>query len=250
MSTWQDLSRELDAWGEAGRTATFWWRDDDATAVTPALEHLIALQHKHAAPLALAVIPARAQPALAERLAPESQIAIFQHGWAHENHAPVGAPKAELGPDRPVAYMLGELARGQLVLEKLFGALPDVLVPPHNRIAPALAAALPQAGYAGLSTYHPRKRRLPGLIEINTHIDIMDWTTRAFLGTGPALELAVAHLRARRAGTVDPDEPTGLLTHHLAHDEAAWAFADGFLTAVRGHSAASFCDARALFEPR
>ena len=29
---WPDLTAELDRWGEAGRTATLWWRDDDATA--------------------------------------------------------------------------------------------------------------------------------------------------------------------------------------------------------------------------
>lgn len=250
MSTWQDLSRELDAWRDADRTATFWWRDDDATRVTPALELLIELQRKHQAPLALAVIPARAEPALAERVGAIPQIAIFQHGWAHENHAPVGAAKAELGPHRPVAYMLGELARGQLVLDRLFGRMPDVLVPPHNRIAPALATALPSAGYVGLSTYNPRKREIPGLTEVNTHIDIMDWATRAFVGTGPALALAVGHLRARRTGAVDPAEPTGLLTHHLAHDDAAWTFADAFLAAVRAHPAAALIDARKLFDSR
>ncbi len=26
------LRRELDAWAEAGRTATLWWRDDDTSA--------------------------------------------------------------------------------------------------------------------------------------------------------------------------------------------------------------------------
>jgi hypothetical protein len=31
-------------------------------------------------------------------------------------------------------------------------------------------------------------------------------------------------LAARREGGVDPDEPTGLLTHHLAHDEPGWVF--------------------------
>jgi hypothetical protein len=33
--------------------------------------------------------------------------------------------------------------------------------------------------------------------------------------------------RRRRAG--DFDAPIGLLTHHLAHDEAAWAFLEWFL---------------------
>lgn len=247
MSTWPDLNEELDRWRESGRTATFWWRDDDAVAPTPALDRLLDLQSKHQAPVTIAVIPARAESGLAKRLA-GTEVTVVQHGWAHANHAPVGASKAELGPHRPAALMMGELARGQLVLDALFeGGWTRALVPPHNRIARELSAALPEAGYVGLSTYNPRKAAPPGLVQINAHVDIMNWTTRAFGGIDAALGLALAHLRARRTGAADPDEPTGLLTHHLAHDDDAWAFTDAFLAAVSGHPGARFVDAGALF---
>lgn len=247
MSTWQDLTHELDQWREAGRQATFWWRDDDATAPSAALDRLLALRHKHNAALMLAVIPARAQPSLAQRLAAEPAVAVVQHGWAHVNHAPVGAAKAELGPHRPTALIVGELARGQMALDALFGDWLRVLVPPHNRIAPAIAAALPAAGYAGLSTYNARRRTPAPLTQVNSHVDIMNWVSRAFGGSAEALGLTLRHLQARRAGSADPDEPTGLLTHHLAHDEAAWSFTDAFLAAVAAHPAARLIDARTLF---
>lgn len=249
MSTWADLTEELDQWHAAGRVATFWWRDDDATAPSSALDRLLSLQQKHLAPLMIAVIPARAEPDLARRLTGIAGLSIVQHGWAHANHAPVGASKAELGADRPAALVLGELARGQIVLDRLFGAWLRLLVPPHNRIARPLAEALPAAGYIGLSTYNPRRRAIAGLMQVNTHVDIMNWVTRAFGGEAPALALALAHLRARRAGTADPEEPTGLLTHHLAHDEGAWAFTDRFLAAVAGHPAARLVDLRTLSRP-
>jgi hypothetical protein len=249
LSTWQDLAGELDRWREAGRQATFWWRDDDATAPTPALDRLLDMQRKHDAALMLAVIPARAEAALARQLAAVRKVAVAQHGWAHSNHAPVGRAKAELGADRPAALVLGELARGQMVLDALFGGWLRVLVPPHNRIAPALAATLPAAGYAGLSTYNPRRAAPAGLAQVNSHVDIMNWTTRAFGGEAEALGLTIRHLRARRAGDADPDEPTGLLTHHLAHDAAAWAFTDAFLAAVAAHPAARLVDPRTLFGP-
>ena len=35
---WAVLGDELARWREAGRSATFWWRDDDAVQRTPALE--------------------------------------------------------------------------------------------------------------------------------------------------------------------------------------------------------------------
>jgi hypothetical protein len=249
MTSWADLTAELDRWADTGRNATFWWRDDDASAPSAALDRLLALQRAHEAPLTIAVIPARAVPTLAQRLTGMAGITVAQHGWAHVNHAPVGASKAELGADRPIALVLGELARGQIVLDGLFGDWLRLLVPPHNRIAPALASALPGAGYVGLSTYNPRRGPIPLLTQVNTHVDIMNWTTRAFGGEGPALELAIRHLRARRIGGADADEPTGLLTHHLAHDEAAWDFTDRFLAAVRSHRTARLIDIRDLCPP-
>lgn len=248
--SWGELTRELDAWHAAGRAAEFWWRDDDAAEPTPELDQLIALQRQHQVPLLLAVIPARARPQLAGRLRGEAGIAVAQHGWAHRNHARVGRPKAELGSERPPAYVLGELARGALALDSTLGTgWLRVLVPPHNRVAPAVAAGLAQAGYVGLSTDKARRATPPGLCQVNTHVDIMDWTTRGFLGEAPALTLTVAHLRDKREGRADGAEPTGLLTHHLAHDAAAWRFADAFLGAVRAHPAARWHDPRTLFRP-
>lgn len=252
MTGWPDLTRELDAWSAGGRTAQFWWRDDDAVAVTPALERLVALQRSTGVPLALAVIPEPASPGLNDRLAPERGIAVVQHGWAHLNHAQPGRPKAELGPDRPPSFVLGELVRGQARLDQLFGnRWLRVVVPPHNRIAAAVASGLGQAGYIGLSADKPRHGSPAGIVQINTHIDIMDWAvTRAFRGDGPCLEQAIAHLAAKRAGRADPTEPTGLLTHHLAHDEAAWRFAAQFIAATTSHPAVEWCDPSALFRPK
>src|SRR5262249_47380278 len=145
---------------------------------SPALERLLALADGRAAPVALAVIPAEARGALAERLMRAPAASVVQHGFAHRNHAAPGRPKSELGAERAAGFMLGELARGALALDRLLGtAWLRVLVPPHNRIAKALAAALPQAGYVGVSTFGRKTRNVPGLAWINTHIDIMNWTT-------------------------------------------------------------------------
>src|SRR5215470_6504094 len=87
VTDWSDFTAELDRWAAAGLPATFWWRDDDAVDVSPALERLLDLSRDRAAPLALAVIPATARPALAVRLAPEVAATVMQHGFAHRNHA-------------------------------------------------------------------------------------------------------------------------------------------------------------------
>ena len=242
---WPDLNATLDAFAAAGKTADIWWRDDDATHPSAALDRLLGLAP--AIPLALAVIPARAVPELAARVAQARNVRVCQHGWNHWNHAPLGAPKSELGPERPTAYVVGELARGHMALRALFPNMLAMLVPPHNRIAPAVAAGLIGAGLAGLSTFNARKKIPHGIVQINTHVDLMAWTARRFAGDAVCLGALVGHLRAKLEGRVDQDEPTGILTHHLAHDEDAWRFLQRIFAALGAHRAVRFADPVEIF---
>ncbi len=252
MTSWRNLSEELDAWAAAGRRATLWWRDDDAVEPSPELARLLALARARDLPLALAVIPARASEALAEWLkADPARPALLQHGYAHQNHARDGEKKEELGAQRPVHVVLEELARGWGRMTALFGETwAPILVPPHNRIAEAVVQGLAELGFRGLSTIGPRAavEPTPGLVQVNTHLDIMHWPPpRGFLGKAESLEILVAQLRARRLGAADAAEPTGLLTHQPAHDEPAWAFLETLLDRLAGHPAARFVDAREAF---
>jgi hypothetical protein len=225
VSTWQALDEEAARWQEAGRTAQLWWRDDDAAGSGPALDRLLGLHRQTDTPLSLAVVPAHATPALADRLAAEPGVDLLQHGYAHLNHAAPDEKKAELGPHRPAMIVLGELGTGWLALERLFGGRAlSVMVPPWNRIAAALVPTLPEIGFSGLSTFGPRRRPRPvrGLLQINTHVDLIDWKSgRGFAGEAAVLGALVAALAHAR--TVS-DEPVGLLSHHLAMDGGAWDF--------------------------
>ncbi len=249
---WDALGRELDAWAKAGRTATFWWRDDDAIAYTPALERLLRVAANHHVPVALAVIPKRADPALFSELAKHRRVRVLQHGYDHANHAPEGVKKIELGPHRPRAAVLAELAEGRAKLKKIAGRLLlDVMVPPWNRIHARIAAGLPALGFTGLSSDKPRKalRDSAGLVRANSHVDAIEWVGRRFAGEAMVLGAVVRHLSARRRGKADADEPTGFLTHHLAQDEDGWRFIDRFLAATGRHPAARWLDAARIFRP-
>ena len=228
---WADLVDELDRWGEAGRVAELWWRDDDAAAATPQLSRLMQLAA--GVPLAVAAIPAMARPDLAEALLASPEVVVLQHGWRHVNRAFAGK-KSEYSAARPVSQVVAELGAGQARLRSLFGrrALP-VLVPPWNRIADALLPALPAAGIAVLSATPPRCPTAlpPGLARLDVHVDLVDWHgDRGFVGARRALAGMLDHLRARRNGA---DGPIGILTHHLIQDEPATAFL-GQLTALVG----------------
>lgn len=251
MASWRDLSDELDRWAASGRRATLWWRDDDAAHATPALDRLLALRQSIAIPLALAAMPALIDDLAAKAIVDDPGATVLQHGYAHHNHAIAGERKAELAASRDPDVVMDELIRGRQRLDALFGdrATP-VLVPPWNRIADGLMPRLGDAGYRGLSTYGPRPRRrpAPGVVLVNSHIDLIDWRGhRGFVGDDNALSLAVAHLTARRLDNIEDDEPTGLLSHHLAHDEACWGFIAALGAATRAHPAADWLDARTIF---
>jgi len=256
MTGWDTLARELNAWGEAGEVATLWWRDDDAVADTPALRRLLTLAaapgpHAAPTPLNLAVIPLAAQPTLSVLLAEAANVTVLQHGYAHANHAPAGAKKAEFPRGRPVPDMLAELRAGRARLRDLFGAtaLP-VFVPPWNRIDPTLVERLPDVDITGLSIYGPRAMAPtpPPIVYVNAHVDLVDWHGgRGFVGAEPALKLAVDHLASRRQNRVDHDEATGLLTHHLVHDDAAWDFIGSFVRVIDAHGAARWLSGPDLF---
>ncbi|TDE39069.1 polysaccharide deacetylase family protein [Antarcticimicrobium sediminis] len=234
---WSPLDRELDRWQQAGLTLPLWWRDDDATAPSQALGELAALAEAVDLPVHLAVIPANAEPALAEAIKADPRLIPVVHGWAHQNHAPEGAKKAEFGAHRPLPVLAKEARDGRARLQALFGpALRPMFVPPWNRIAPELLPALPGLGYAMISTFTPRKSALaaPGLVQVNTHLDPINWHGSRSLADPQALiaQLA-AQLGDRREGHTDKSEPYGLLTHHLAHDAAIWDFTRALLTRLR-----------------
>jgi len=247
---WRHLRAELDRWSAAGRTATLWWRDDDAVSDTPALARLRTLADDAGAPVGIAAVPERADASLAAAVAAWPGAAALQHGWAHRDHAAAGEKKVELGGARDAGVVLAELADGARRMRGLFGpsALP-VLVPPWNRIAPEVVVRLPEMGVRGLSVHGPRAAReaAPGLRAVNVHADAVDWRARRPL---PAADLAgrvAAHLAARRTGAADPDEPTGLLTHHLVHDEDAWDTLARLLRRGLTHPAVRWLHPREIF---
>lgn len=232
MTAWDQLAVELDAWAAAGQVAEFWWRDDDATDVTPEFDRLLALRADLDLPLALAVIPANARPALAAALKGHSDIDILQHGYAHITHRPPHEKKAELGADRELWDIARELSDGRGRMFELFDSdWLEVMVPPWNRIDTPVAGLLPGLGFHGLTTFNARAvSEDPGALTIvNAHVDLVDWAgSRGYAGDDAVLGAAVNHLEAKRTGGADPAEATGILTHHLAHDEACWAFIEKF----------------------
>jgi peptidoglycan/xylan/chitin deacetylase (PgdA/CDA1 family) len=211
----RSLRGEIARRADIGKPLRLWLRDDDAIEPTAALDRLLALTAKHRVPVLFAVIPALTGEALSRRLADEGHVSVAVHGWSHQNHASSGEKNQELGIHRPSEQVLAELRAGLKILSTLHaGRFVPMLVPPWNRIAPAVVAGLPDLGFAALSVFGPEK---PAPLKVlNTHVDIIDW--RGTRGGRPVAEV-IANLigvSQSHAG------PIGVLTHHLVHDSAAW----------------------------
>lgn len=286
---WSAVEREFDAWEAEGLELPVWWRDDDAIAPTAALERLLGRARAAQAPLAIASIPSTATEALADRLAREYRVSVLVHGWAHANHAPADEKKAEFGAHRPLETMIDEARRGLERIEALFGAKTvRCFTPPWNRISPELVAALGGLGYDMLSTFRsrPAPDAAPGLAQVNTHVDPIDFKGTPSLKDPALLTRRIAEaLRHRRmsasgrslagrivaaasagaagqglkrtakrvldaangADLADNAEPFGLLTHHLVHDAAIWRFVDDWLALLeRRRAVVRWVDLRTL----
>ena len=225
------LAAELRRWRRAGRRATLWWRDDDARGASRELLRLLALSDARQTPLTLAVIPDAGLPLLEPELAARPWVTVIQHGVDHQNRRQ-GSAAGEFPPDWTGEAIAEGIALGWSRLQALPGAR-RVFTPPWNDVHPALPGVLRAAGYLGLSAWGEVAAGATAL-RTDAHIDLMRWKKGVrFRGRERMLAaLAVALADRRRTGRWDA--PIGLLTHHLDHDEAAWAFLAEFLAWTAG----------------
>lgn len=231
---WTPLDKELSLWKAEALRLPLWWRDDDAIEPTEPLHRLSDLSAILGLPVHLAVIPAAATSELAEFLQSQPQMIPVVHGWQHRNLAAEGQKKCEFPEDRPIDQALLEMETGLSKLQELLGpSLQPIFVPPWNRLAPQFLPWMAGIGYHAVSTFTPRKSsRASGALEqINTHLDPIDWKgSRCLVAPEELIHQVAEQLRARRVGEADNQEPYGILTHHLVHDESIWDFTEALLT--------------------
>lgn len=250
--TWTDLQLELDQWTAAGKTATFWWRDDDVVEETIQLHRLDALSREMNIPVSVAVIPAQLQKTLPRYLSSRDNFVALQHGYSHTNYAAAEAKKIELGGNRSTDEIHADLSLGREQLVKVLGGqFIPVLVPPWNRIESRIHPGLSEVGFSGFSAMWARKSILltNGLLQVNTHLDPVNWRQdRGFIGDANALEQLLTQLSSCRLTGDDLTEPTGILTHHLVQTDEVWSFCRTLFEILNRHSAVHWISAREIWQ--
>lgn len=222
------LGAELDLWSRAGHAPVIWWRDDDARAPTEALERLLELSRRHAAPLTLAAIAGPELPRLVRRVSEDPHIEIAVHGFTHVNRQPEGAGFGEV-IDSDTVQAVRERLEATIWAFHEAGAAPTLFVPPWNNLSRQLLAALPGSALSAVSAFDQAMDETDAVARIDAHLDILRWKGGArFRGRWKFL-MRMRRLLARRRTTGAWDEPIGLLTHHLDHDHQTWRFLETFL---------------------
>ncbi|MDH7802901.1 MULTISPECIES: polysaccharide deacetylase family protein [unclassified Rhizobium] len=230
----EKLVAALDECGRRGVTADLWLRDDDAVEPTPALDTLLDLCSRFSAPVTLAVIPEMTTDKLAQHLDAADIAQIAVHGWSHTNYAGENEKKQELGSHRDLSVVLDELQSGLEKLHDLHGKrFVPMLVPPWNRIDANIVKGLADLGYRALSVFGPEKNTVPPCL--NTHVDVIDWHGSR---GGRDDDVLFAETAARVLRVAEDGGATGILTHHLVHDENVWRFLRQLFEVTSNHPAA------------
>ncbi len=221
------IDGETKTWAQAGHAPLLWWRDDDARRPSAGLDRLLRLSHAYQVPLALAVIPDVDLTDLAGVIADRPLVRAIQHGCDHVDRNIGGGFSAEFNPLCPESDVAAAVSAAWRRLAKATNAAP-IYAPPWNVLTPNLRRALAATPIRAVSLYGALAGAQDGLIELNTHVDIMRWRPARFRGTAPILSRIWRQLRARRKDG-RWGEPIGLLTHHKNLDAPAWTFLEAFL---------------------
>src|SRR6185503_18542323 len=219
------LEHEFAIWRRAWKSPVLWWRDDDCREPTWKLDRLLYLST--GLPITLAVIPDGNLNALGARLEKAKGVSIAQHGVDHANKLPEPGPRSEFPSDMTQDQINASLAAGRARLTAA-GLAPRLFVPPWNEADDRLKKAILAAGYStySIGIYGQAGQ---GLSHIGAQVDVLRWKGEPrFRGQRRIFAALRTELEQRRASGRF-EEPIGLLTHHLVHDESTWAFLDWFL---------------------
>lgn len=225
----------------------FWWRDDDAGAISPALERLLSLSREFGAPVNLAVIPGRLDSSLVEALRGRANVDVLVHGFAHKNQAGEGEPKCEFPLTRPMEDMRADLVHALSRLREAFpkNTIP-VFVPPWNRLPPELMPVLKECGYVGFSTASslapgPLMRK-DGLKQSDGHFSLVSYKSGKQLAD--MMEITKRLAKQIRAGS---NGPFCIVTHHRDHNDAIWEGCEQLFRFLGNHKNARILPAREVF---
>ncbi len=210
------------------------FRDDDITTLNEPLRRMLVLFLEYRAPVHLAVIPAKVEPAVAVALRVLKSknpglLEFGQHGFAHKNY---GTPPllAEFGVMRSYEEQSRDMAAGKAIMETLFaGDFSPVFTPPFHEYDAATLRCVDELGFRVFSKGYerPYPRELYRFREISMNLDPVE-SYFPYIAYKPESQLI-----AELIGKAQKDQYLGLLLHHDFLTEPQFSFLEFFLKTLR-----------------
>lgn len=153
---------------------TLFFRNDDLGWMPQQFERLMGLFRKHQLVLCTAAIPLYCTDSYQKGAFAKDRglLEIHSHGFSHLDHQNQGK-KAEFGDQRDVDSVRQELQKSLTLTKDLFGDLYfEAFTPPWNRIEDRFIPILKEAGFKVLSRDGDKMADVPGLLELNIHVDV------------------------------------------------------------------------------
>ena len=252
MDEFAALRKELELWECTGVGCQLWWRDDDLTTVTPQLLRMQEVSERNNVPALLAVIPGQATSTLGNDTAHMGSFDFAQHGWLHQNHEANSRAKSEFGIGRSIDASVEDMRRGSRQMVELFGKrYINVFVPPWNHLSTELPPYMETLDYLGLSRHVDQEKILmpPSIVDVNTHIDILQWATRPSLQKPDVIIAQLAQLLCQQREGRAVESPIGILSHHRVMADDSWQFLDELFSFTGRYHCVNWIRPSELFRP-
>lgn len=137
----------------------FFHRVDDVGPEDEAVHGVLALLQQRGEPAIAAVIPGHLRQGTVRAMRKLPDVAVFQHGFEHVNHARPGEWNDEFPASLGAGRIEEDLSRGRAMLEDRIGVSVKGYVPPWNRTSGLAHAAMGRLGFeviSGNRRYRPR----------------------------------------------------------------------------------------------
>ncbi|MDG0816282.1 DUF2334 domain-containing protein [Bdellovibrio svalbardensis] len=153
---------------------SLFFRNDDLGWMPQQFERLMNLFRKHEIVLCTAAIPLYCHDSYKKGAFSQDKglLEIHSHGYSHLDHQTQGK-KAEFGSQRTLEGVSHDLQKSLQITRDLFPDLYfEAFTPPWNRIDDDFIPVLKESGFKVLSRDGDKAAQVPGLLEINIHVDV------------------------------------------------------------------------------
>ncbi|MGG4340427.1 DUF2334 domain-containing protein [Paenibacillus lautus] len=232
---WRELEKYIEMLYRMQKPIKIWFRDDDLGFYIPEVKKMVNLFDKVEVPIVYSAIPSLLVNETIDIVRSSKTAFVAQHGWNHRNNSLKAGVKTEFDDDAcELSIMINNINQGKKKLQDLFGPkYLNVFVPPWHEMSPKLEQEIYKCRFHYISSWGPNGRNDNNFYEINTQVDIIDWSiSDKFAGENYALSQLVSELQE---GLTKENSRLciGILSHHRTMGTEGFEFVERLINTIK-----------------